>query len=61
MLLGIVASVIFGVIAANVASAKQRASGEGFLLGFMLGPIGLLIEALLSGRVGIDGHEESRR
>lgn len=37
-----------GAIAIPIAQAKGREGGSGFLLGFLLGPIGILIVAILS-------------
>ena len=38
---------IFGILGSWIASQKGRSSGEGFVLGFLFGPIGALIEAVL--------------
>lgn len=45
--------VIFGValgcslVGTYVAEEKHRSPGEGLILGFLLGPIGVLVEAML--------------
>lgn len=39
--------VIFALFGAYVASQKNRAGMEGLILGFLFGPLGVLIEALL--------------
>lgn len=38
---------IFGFLGAYIAEQKKRSGTEGFLLGFLFGPFGCLIEALL--------------
>lgn len=43
----VVFGLISGAIGAWVAEQKNRTSAEGFTLGFFLGPIGWLLEALL--------------
>jgi uncharacterized membrane protein YeaQ/YmgE (transglycosylase-associated protein family) len=43
----VIGIVIFGLLGGWVAGEKHRHEGEGFLLGFFLGPYGVLIEALL--------------
>jgi hypothetical protein len=42
-----VAWLVFAVFGAWVAAQKDRGQGEGFVLGFLFGPLGVLIEALL--------------
>lgn len=44
----IVLCIIFGAIGVAIANNKNVDSGAGFLLGFFLGPIGLIIVALLN-------------
>jgi hypothetical protein len=39
--------VAFGFLGSYLAGQKHRSPAEGFLLGFALGPIGLLLEVLL--------------
>lgn len=41
------AAIIFGVLGAWVAGHKRRSGGEGLALGCLLGPFGVIIEALL--------------
>lgn len=43
----LMAGLVFGVMGSYVADTKGRASGEGFIFGFLLGPIGILIVVLL--------------
>lgn len=43
--------VIFALVGAVVAKNKNRNTGEGCALGCLLGPIGVLIEALLPSEV----------
>jgi hypothetical protein len=38
---------LFGGLGFYIATQKGRSSGEGFLLGFLFGPLGCLIVALL--------------
>ena len=38
---------VFGCLGSWIASQKNRGGGEGFWLGFLFGPFGVLIEALL--------------
>ncbi len=38
---------VLGCVGAWVAAQKNRPGGEGFMLGFFLGPLGLILEALL--------------
>lgn len=51
----------FGVFGGWVASQKGRDVGEGVALGFVLGPFGVLIEALLPSHTGPDGRPRPRR
>ena len=46
----LVAGAVFGLVGMWVAGLKGRGGGEGFLLGFLLGPIGVLVEAVLQNR-----------
>lgn len=43
----LVGGVVFGLAGGYVSGQKRRPYGEGFLFGLLLGPIGLLIAALL--------------
>lgn len=43
----LMAGLVFGMMGSYVADTKGRPSGEGFIFGFMLGPIGILIVVLL--------------
>lgn len=54
---------IFGFVGIWIATQKNRDSGEGFFLGFLLGPIGLLIEAMLPTKAkgGSEIPEHERR
>jgi hypothetical protein len=47
MLAMVVWGCVFGGFGAYIASQKGRAEGEGMAFGFFLGPIGLLIIAIL--------------
>ncbi len=40
-------AIVFGVIGAWVGEQCGRGEGEGFVLGLLLGPFGVLIEAML--------------
>ena len=42
-----IGAVICGGIGAYVAAQKRRAAAEGFLLGLILGPLGVVVAALL--------------
>jgi hypothetical protein len=42
-----VIAVAFSLLGAWVASQKRRDPFEGFILGFVFGPLGVLIEAML--------------
>lgn len=42
--------VIFGALGAFIAERKGRSHTEGFILGFLFGLIGLLIELILSSK-----------
>jgi hypothetical protein len=42
-----IAVILIGVLGSYVAGAKGRSGSEGFFLGLLLGPIGLIIVALL--------------
>lgn len=48
--LGVVAATAFGALGAWVARQKGRSTGEGAFLGFFLGVLGVLLEALLPER-----------
>ena len=48
----VVSAAVVGAIGALVARAKNRSEAEGCLLGFLLGPFGMLIEALLPTQPG---------
>ena len=41
------AAVVLGGLSAWIAGEKHRGFGEGLLLGFLFGPLGVLVEALL--------------
>lgn len=43
----VVIATVFGFLGSFIADQKGRSSGEGFLLGFLFGPLGCLIEVLL--------------
>jgi hypothetical protein len=45
--IGLVIMVAFGGLGARVASQRGRWEGEGFILGFLLGPLGVAIVAFL--------------
>jgi hypothetical protein len=49
LVLGIafICGLIFGFLGRWIAGEKHREPSEGFLLGFLFGPLGVLIEALL--------------
>jgi hypothetical protein len=47
LLLAAIAGTVFGFLGMFVADQKGRSGGEGFLLGFLFGPLGCLIECLL--------------
>jgi len=47
MWIGLAAMVACAVLGAWVAAQKARGAAEGFLLGLLFGPFGVLIEALL--------------
>ena len=47
ILVALLAWFAFGWGGSYVARVKRRSTDEGFLFGFLLGPIGILIEALL--------------
>lgn len=47
LIAGFVLAVVMTPLGAWVATQKRRSAGEGALLGFGLGPFGVLIEALL--------------
>jgi hypothetical protein len=57
----IVALVIIGGVGAHVATAKGREAGEGFFLGVVLGPFGLLIEVLLPNTSVSTSHAQRPR
>lgn len=46
------AAIFFGVLGAWVAGNKRRSGGEGLALGCLLGPLGVIIEALLPTQSG---------
>jgi hypothetical protein len=62
---GLIVAVVFGGLGAWVATQKDRGQGEGFILGLLFGPLGVLIEALLpagaSGRTPASSPPSSRR
>jgi hypothetical protein len=43
----VVGAIVCGLLGSWVASQKRRGGGEGCLLGFLFGPFGVLIEAIL--------------
>jgi uncharacterized membrane protein YeaQ/YmgE (transglycosylase-associated protein family) len=43
----IIFGLIFGAFGAWVAAQRGRGGGEGLILGFLFGPLGVLVEALL--------------
>ena len=47
LIVAMVAGIIFGLIGRYVAKEKNRSGAEGFLGGFFLGPIGIIIVALM--------------
>ncbi len=47
LIVAIVVAVIFGLIGRYVAKEKNRSDAEGFIGGFFLGPIGIIIVALM--------------
>jgi ribosomal protein L37AE/L43A len=47
-LVGLVVGLLCGVIAQRITLGKGRSGASGFWLGFLFGPIGLLIAAMLS-------------
>ena len=47
LLILLVVGVVFGFLGVFVATQKRRSDAEGFFLGFLFGPLGVLIEALL--------------
>jgi hypothetical protein len=56
LVVGVVFAVVFGVLGQYIADQKNRDGGEGFLLGFLSGPLGVRLEALLP----IDHDRETR-
>lgn len=58
-LIWLLSGLIFGAIGVSIAKNKRVSTNTGFLLGFFLGPIGLIIVALLNPTVErIDAREE---
>ena len=47
LIVAIVAAIIFGLIGRYVAKEKNRSEADGFIGGFFLGPIGIIIVALM--------------
>jgi hypothetical protein len=47
---------ICGALGMKIADHKRRSPAEGFLLGFMLGPLGVIIEAALPDEGTRDGQ-----
>ncbi|WP_082750952.1 zinc ribbon domain-containing protein [Blastomonas sp. CCH1-A6] len=55
MEIAIIVWLLCGIASANIASNKGRSSGKGFILGFVLGPLGVLIAfTLASNAKGIE-------
>jgi hypothetical protein len=46
-----------GLLGLWIAARKQRSSAEGFFLGFLLGPVGVIIEAALPDEWPLDGKK----
>ena len=63
--IAIVAAAIFGLIGRYVAKEKNRDVAEGFIGGFFLGPIGIIIVALLPNKekvvISDEEKEEQKR
>lgn len=51
---------IFGLIGVYIAMQKGRSEGEGFCLGCFLGPLGLILAALLPTKERHEQHREVR-
>jgi hypothetical protein len=49
-LVALVVGLVFAVLGRYVATQKHREPNEGAMLGFLFGPLGVLIEALLPSR-----------
>jgi hypothetical protein len=47
LVVGVVFAVVFGVLGQYIAIQKDRDGGEGFLLGFLFGPLGVFVEACM--------------
>ena len=43
----VVFGVIFGALGSWIAKERHRDQGEGFVLGFLFGPLGVIVEAIL--------------
>jgi uncharacterized membrane protein YeaQ/YmgE (transglycosylase-associated protein family) len=54
VLVCLVVGLIFGGLGSWIANQKRRDGGEGFVLGFLFGPFGCLIEALLPNKLATD-------
>lgn len=51
---------IMGIIGVVVARAKNRSDAEGFWFGLLLGPLGLVIVALLPSRSSVEAEDSLR-
>ncbi|MHC5057025.1 MAG: hypothetical protein ACYTKD_20295 [Planctomycetota bacterium] len=60
-LVGLVINMVFGIVCASMAKGKGKSPVLGFVLGFFLCIIGLVIMALMSGPAQARGRGRSAR